>query len=35
MLEYWRKEYLSFTMRIFNDVVHNQFRHLNGPGPTE
>lgn len=33
MLDYWHKEYVAFKMRIFNDVVHNQFRHLNGPAP--
>jgi len=35
MLDYWHDEYVAMKMRIFNDVVHNQFRHLNGPKPDE
>jgi len=33
MLDYWHKEYVALKRRMFHDVVHNQFRHLNGPGP--
>jgi hypothetical protein len=33
MLDYWHREYVAMKMRMFNDVVHNQFRHLNGPMP--
>lgn len=35
MLEYWRSEYVAFKTRIFQDVVYNQFGHLNGPAPAE
>jgi hypothetical protein len=35
MLEYWRREYVALKRRMFVDVVHRQFRHLNGPGPGE
>jgi hypothetical protein len=31
MLDYWHTEYVGLKMRMFRDVVHNQFRHLNGP----
>ncbi len=31
MLDYWHDEYLAFKIRIFNDVIHNQFGHLNTP----
>ncbi len=33
MLDYWHREYVTLKMRIFNDVVYNQFGHLNGPKP--
>jgi hypothetical protein len=33
MLDYWRREYVALKMRMFNDVVYNQFGHLNGPRP--
>ncbi len=33
MLEYWRREYIALKMRMFDDVVHGQFRALNGPPP--
>lgn len=33
MLDYWHREYVAFKTRIFNDVVYNQFGHLNGPPP--
>jgi len=33
MLDYWRREYVALKKRMFRDVVYNQFRHLNGPGP--
>ena len=35
MLEYWRREYVALKMRMFRDVVHVQFRALNGPTPEE
>jgi hypothetical protein len=31
MLDYWKREYVAMKMRLFSDVVHGQFRHLNGP----
>jgi hypothetical protein len=31
MLDYWRDEYVRVKMRMFNDVVYNQFAHLNRP----
>ncbi len=33
LLDYWHAEYVAMKMRMFNDVVHNQFKHLNGPAP--
>jgi hypothetical protein len=30
MLDYWHDEYVKVKMRMFNDVVYNQFAHLNG-----
>lgn len=33
MLDYWHDDYVALKMRMFCDVVHNQFRHLNGPPP--
>jgi hypothetical protein len=30
MLDYWHREYVALKMRMFNDVVYGQFRHLNG-----
>jgi hypothetical protein len=33
MLDYWHDEYVALKMRMFRDVVYNQFRHLNGPPP--
>jgi hypothetical protein len=33
MLDYWHDEYVRVKMRMFNDVVYNQFAHLNGPAP--
>jgi hypothetical protein len=33
MLDYWHDEFIKSRMRMFNDVVHNQFRYLNGPRP--
>ncbi len=33
MLDYWQNEYVALKMRMFHDVVYNQFRHLNGPPP--
>ena len=33
MLDYWHNEYVSMKMRMFNDVVYNQFGHLNSPAP--
>ncbi len=33
MLDYWHREYVAHKMRMFNDVVYNQFGHLNGPKP--
>jgi hypothetical protein len=35
MLDYWRREYLALKMRMFNDVVYNQFRYLNGSAPAK
>ncbi|MBN1854787.1 MAG: hypothetical protein JW829_18790 [Pirellulales bacterium] len=35
MLDYWHDAYVGLKMRMFHDVVHNQFRHLNGPAPKE
>ncbi|MBN1417752.1 MAG: hypothetical protein JXP34_03195 [Planctomycetes bacterium] len=32
MLEYWHREYVALKMRMFEDVVHGQFGHLNGRG---
>jgi hypothetical protein len=32
-LDYWHDEYVAMKTRMFNDVVHNQFRHLNGRRP--
>ena len=29
MLDYWHDEYVAVKMRMFNDVVHNQFGYLN------
>ncbi len=31
MLDYWRDEYIRVKMRMFNDVVYNQFAHLSRP----
>jgi hypothetical protein len=31
MLNYWRDEYIRVKMKMFNDVVYNQFAHLNRP----
>jgi hypothetical protein len=31
MLDYWHDQYVAFKMQIFNDVVYNQFGHLNPP----
>ncbi|MBN2270702.1 MAG: hypothetical protein JXN61_08815, partial [Sedimentisphaerales bacterium] len=31
MLEYWRTAYINVKMDMFNDVVNNQFDHLNKP----
>jgi len=31
MLNYWRDEYVRVKMKMFNDVVYNQFAHLNRP----
>jgi len=31
LLDYWHREYVSLKMRMFHDVVHRQFKHLNGP----
>ncbi len=33
MLDYWHDTYLNFKMRIFHDVIHNQFAHVNGQHP--
>jgi len=33
MLDYWHNEYVNVKMRMFNDIVYNQFAHLNGPAP--
>ena len=33
MLEYWRDEYIRVKMKMFNDVVHNQFAPLNALAP--
>jgi hypothetical protein len=33
MLDYWHREYVALKMRMFNDVVYNQFGQLNGPRP--
>ncbi len=33
MLDYWHREYVAMKMRMFNDVVYNQFKHLNGDRP--
>ncbi|MHC4733827.1 MAG: hypothetical protein ACYTDW_05120 [Planctomycetota bacterium] len=33
MLDYWHNEYVKVKMRMFQDVVYNQFAHLNGPVP--
>jgi hypothetical protein len=33
MLDYWQREYVAMKKRMFQDVVYNQFKHLNGPGP--
>jgi hypothetical protein len=33
MLDYWHREYVALKMRMFNDVVYNQFGYLNGPAP--
>jgi len=33
MLDYWHDEYIRVKMKMFNDVVYNQFAHLNGPKP--
>ncbi len=33
MLDYWHDEYVRVKMRMFNDVVYNQFAHLNGTAP--
>jgi len=33
MLDYWHDEYVRVKMRMFNDVVHSQFAHLNGTTP--
>ncbi len=33
MLDYWHDEYIRVKMGMFNDVVYNQYRHLNGPLP--
>lgn len=33
MLDYWRREYIALKDRMFREVVHHQFRHLNGPEP--
>ncbi len=33
MLDYWHDQYVAMKMRMFNDVVYNQFGHLNGPKP--
>lgn len=32
-LENYRKRFIESRMRMFNDVVYNQFGHLNGPRP--
>ncbi|MHC4309255.1 MAG: hypothetical protein ACYSSN_04870 [Planctomycetota bacterium] len=31
MLDYWHNEYVAVKMRMFNDVVYNQFANFNGP----
>jgi len=33
MLDFLRKSYIASKMRMFNDVVYNQFGDLNGPAP--
>ncbi len=33
MLTYWHDEYVAVKMRMFNDVVYNQFKNLNGSKP--
>ena len=33
MLDKLREGYIASKMRMFNDVVHRQFGHLNGPAP--
>ncbi len=33
MLEYWHREYVNMKMGMFNDVVYNQFKNLNGDRP--
>lgn len=33
LLEYWHHAYVALKKRMFNDVVYNQFRDFNGPGP--
>ena len=32
-LDRWRERFIASRMRMFNDVVYNQFGHLNGPAP--
>ncbi|NLE56870.1 MAG: hypothetical protein GX616_00805, partial [Planctomycetes bacterium] len=31
----YRRRFIASRMRMFNDVVYNQFRHLNGSVPKE
>ncbi len=33
MLNYWHDAYVNAKKRMFNDVVYNQFKHLNGSKP--
>ena len=32
-LEKYRKRFIASRMRMFNDVVYNQFSYLNGTAP--
>jgi len=35
MLDYWHDAFVASRLRMFNDVVYNQFGHLNGTGPSK
>jgi hypothetical protein len=34
-LESYHKRFIASRMRMFNDVVYNQFSHLNGSAPKQ